>query len=131
MLEKLEKDPLREFKVRVNRAHYTYEYSSQFGGYVYHADITLAKQNKTVPIERQVVRERNRKTPKSSQSEGKADEKCGESEPMSTNQEGDMQIMALTGRSRFSRHEARGQATRTCAETRTAEPAVGFSQGSC
>ena len=51
-----------EFKVRMNREvykrnpyrHYTYEYRSRFGGYVHHADGTLAKQNKAVPIGQQV-----------------------------------------------------------------------------
>ena len=95
-----------EFKVRMNRGRYTHEYSSRFGGYVYHADSTLAKQNKTVPSGQQ-VQERDRKTPRSSQSEGQGEEKCGESEPIFTNQEGDVQIMALTRRNRFSRHEGK------------------------
>ena len=96
----------REVYKRNPHRHYTYECSSRFGGYVYHADGTLAKQNKTVPSGQQ-VQERNRKTPRSSQSEGQGEEKCGESEPIFTNQEGDVQIMALTRRNRFSRHEGK------------------------
>ena len=55
----------------------------------------------------QQVRERNRKTPRSNQVEGKGEEKCGESEPIFTNHEGDVQIMALAGRSSCSRHEVK------------------------
>ena len=95
-----------EFKVRPLRCRYTYEYCSRFGGYVYHANGRLAKQNKTVIIGQQ-VRERNRKTPKSNQVEGKGEEKCGESEPIFTNHEGGVQIMALAGRSSCSRHEGK------------------------
>ena len=95
-----------EFKVRPLRCRYTYEYCGRFGGYVYHGDGRLAKQNKTVTIGQQ-VRERNRKTPKSNQVEGKGEEKCGESEPIFTNHEGDVQIMALAGRSSCSRHEGK------------------------
>ena len=78
-----------EFKVRTNRGRYTYEYSSRFGGYVYNEDGSLAKQKKTMAIGQQ-VRARNRKTPRSSQSEGQGEEKCGESEPIFTNHEGDV-----------------------------------------
>jgi len=90
----------------MNRGCYTYEYSSRFGGYVYHADGRLAKQNKTATIGQQ-VRERNRNTPRSSQSEGQGAEKHQEPEPVFTNHEGDVQIMALTRRNRFSRHEGK------------------------
>jgi hypothetical protein len=84
----------------------TNEYCSRFRGYVYHADGRLENQNKTVTIGQQ-VRERNRKTPKSNQVEGKGEEKCGESEPIFTNHEGAVQIMALAGRSSCSRHEGK------------------------
>ena len=43
------------------------------------------------------VRGRNRKTPMSDQVEGKGEEKCGEPEPIFTNHEGDVQVMALEG----------------------------------
>ena len=92
--------------MRMNRGCYTYEYSSRFGGYVYHADGRLAKQNKTATIGQQ-VRERNRNTPRSSQSEGQGAEKHQEPEPVFTNHEGDVQIMALTGRRSCSRHEGK------------------------
>ena len=87
-------DPQWVGRVRVQGADeprllHTYEYCSRFGGYVYHADGRLSKQNKTVTIEQQ-VRERNRKTPRPSQSEGQGEEKCGESEPIFTNHEGDV-----------------------------------------
>ena len=95
-----------EFQVRPNRGCDTYEYCSRFGGYVYHADGRLAKQNKTVTIGQQ-VRERNRQTPRSNQAEGQGEEKCGESEPIFTNHEGAVQIMALAGRSSCSRHEGK------------------------
>ena len=98
-----------EFKVRPLHCRYTYEYHSRFGGYVYDHDDRLAKQDKKdkkVTIGQQ-ARERNRKTPKLEQVEGKGEEKCGESEPIYTNHEGDVQIMALTGRSSSSRHEGK------------------------
>ena len=95
-----------EFKVRMNRGCYTYVYCSRFGGYAYHADGRLAKQNKTVTIG-QRARARNRKTPRPRQSEGQGEEKCGESEPIFTNHEGDVQLMALTRRSSCSRHEGK------------------------
>ena len=97
----------RELYKRNLHRHYTYEYRGRLGGYVYHADRTLAKQNKVVPI-RQQVRERNRKTPSSSQPA--EEEKHGESEPRTfnfTNNEGVVQIMALTRRNRFCRHEGK------------------------
>ena len=95
-----------EFKVQPNRGCYTYAYCSRFGGYVYHADGRLAKHNKTVTIGQQ-VRERNRKTPRSSLAEGQGEEKGGDSEPIFTNHEGDVQIMALAERSPRSSHEGK------------------------
>ena len=98
-----------EFMVRPLHCRYTYEYHSRFGGYVYDHDGRLAKQDKTdkkVTIGQQ-VRERNRKTPKLDQVEGKGEEKCGEPGPIFTNHEGDVQIMALTGRRSSSRHEGK------------------------
>ena len=116
-----------EFKVRPLRCRYTYEYDSRFGGYVYDKHGRLMKQNKTVTIGQQ-VRERNRKTPKPKQVEGKGEEKCGEPGPIFINHEGDLQIMALAGRSSNHRHE--GKLLVTWAQTRT-EEGVGFSHGSC